>query len=465
MSASSSTGSGVRAGAAAPVSGVEASPPRPAPTNGMSKRKRIFLVGGGLLLLLGLVFGIPWYLHAEKYVSTDDAFVQAHVVMIAPQIAAPVLRVKVLDNQVVKKGQVLVTLDPRNYQVRVEQIEAQIAAAKSAAAGGKFDLSLVNKTSNAAYLQAKAQVAMAEANAAAARAGIAQSQSALAQARAQVLAAAADVAGAAAQVIADRAQALKAVDDYKRYASLLKTGDVTPIQVESYRAAAATASANVTAAKKNVLAKQAALAQSRAGVFAAQQSVVAAKAQLTQALAGLHKSVAQLAAVNVVPEQVGRSNSQFKSQTAQVTELEAELKQARLNLSYCVITAPASGYVTQKAVEPGDYVTSGQTLLNIVRPNMWVIANFKETALTYMKPGDPATISIDAYPSDTFHGYVQSIQAGTGAAFSLLPPENATGNYVKVVQRVPVKILFKNLPKKMPYLASGMSAVPEVKVR
>ena len=136
-----------------------------------------------------------------------------------------------------------------------------------------------------------------------------------------------------------------------------------------------------------------------------------------------------------------------------------------MNLSYCTIRAAVSGYVTKKSVDPGNYVTVGQSLMALVRPRMWVVANFKETDLTSMKPGDPATIEIDAYPQYTFHGYVQSIQAGSGAAFSLLPPENATGNFVKVVQRIPVKIVFKDLPKPMPYLAMGMSAVPEVKVR
>ncbi len=470
MSNVSSTGSGMRAGAAAPVNQPEpsegaAEDSLSPPANGAGRRKKIFLIGGAILLILALVVGVPWYIHAQKYASTDDAFVQAHVVSIAPQVPAQVLTVPVLDNQFVKKGMVLVTLDPRNYEAQLAKIKAQLAAAKAGARGQKFDLALVGKTSNAAYAQAQAQVAIAGTAIASTKAFIAQAQSSLAQARARVLAAVADQAQAEALVQADQAQATKARDDYRRYASLLKTGDVTPNQVESYHAAEVSAQANVVAAQKNVGAKVAVLAQTHAGVYAAKQGVLAAKAQLNQALAGLRKAKAQLAAVNVVPEQVGQKASIYEGGNAHVAELQAELKQAQLNLSYCTITAPASGYVTQKTVEPGDYVTTGQTLLSIVRPDMWVIANFKETALTHMKTGDPATISIDAYPSYIFHGYVQSIQAGTGASFSLLPPENATGNYVKVVQRVPVKILFKNLPGKMPFLASGMSAEPEVKVQ
>ncbi len=470
MSNVSSTGSSARAGAAAPMNAGEptaagGSSVAAPPPNGAGRRKKIFIIGGGILLVLGLAVGVPWYIHSQKYMSTDDAFVQAHVVQIAPQIAAPVLAVRVLDNQFVKKGTVLVTLDPRNYLAQLYRIKAQLASARAAAVGKQFDLALVNKTSSAAYSQAQAQVVIAQASIAVGRAAIAQSQSTLAQARAMVLSAKADIARATAQVQAAQAQAVMAKDDFHRYATLLKTGDVTPVQLESYRAASITAQANVTAARKNVLAKVAALTQANAAVHAARQGVLAARAQLNQAAAGLQKSQAQLAAVNVVPEEIGRKTSSFQSQSAQVAELKAALRQAMLNLSYCVIKAPVSGYVTQKSVEPGDYVTAGQILLSIVRPNMWVIANFKETALTKMKPGDPVTISIDAYPNYTFDGYVQSIQAGTGASFSLLPPENATGNYVKVVQRVPVKILFKNLPKKMPYLASGMSAVPEVKVQ
>ena len=447
-----------------PQPNAEQTGPATAAENGR-KRKKIFLIGGIVLLILALVLGVPWYIHAEKYVSTDDAYVRAHVIYISPQVSAQVLSVPVLDNQYVKKGTVLATLDPRDYQAAVDRYKALLEQAIAARQGSRYSLQLIKQTSPAALSKAKAQVAIARASIATAKAGEAQAAAAFDQAQAQVSAAIAAIARAKADVIADAATAMKAAADFRRYDSLLKSGDVTPQQVDSYRAAAESARAIRAAAGKIVLSRRAELTEAKAGVESARENRVAAGARLLQAKANLLKALAQQTAVNVIPQQVGQTQSNVSGGTGRVDQARAELRQAELNLSYCTIRAPVSGYVTKKSVEPGNYVTVGSTLMTIVRPEMWVVANFKETDLTYMKPNDPVTISIDAYPQYVFKGYVQSIQAGSGAEFSLLPPENATGNFVKVVQRVPVKILFKDLPKTMPYLAAGMSAVPEVKVR
>ncbi len=429
------------------------------------KRKKVFLIGGSILLIVALVVGIPWYIHYEKYVSTDDAYVRTHVTYVSPQVAAQVRQVLVHDNEYVKKGAILVQLDPRDYQATVAKCQALLEEALAARQGSRYTLALIRQTSPAALSQAKAQVAMARASIATAKAGVAQAAAALDQAQAQVAAAIAAIAGAQADVVADAATKVKAAADYRRYRALLKTGDVTPQQVDSYRAAAESAKAILAAAGKTVLSRRAQLVEAKAKVEAARENEVAAAAQLIQARANLLKALAQQAAVNVVPQQIGKTQSSVSGNLGRIDEARAELRQAELNLSYCTIRAAVSGYVTKKSVDPGNYVTVGQSLMALVRLRMWVVANFKETDLTSMKPGDPATIEIDAYPQYTFHGYVQSIQAGSGAAFSLLPPENATGNFVKVVQRIPVKIVFKDLPKPMPYLAMGMSAVPEVKVR
>ena len=432
---------------------------------GNPSRRKTFMLILLALIVLGACAGGLWLWLTWDYVSTDDAFVDAHIIYVSPQVAAHVNKVLVLDNQFVKKGTPLVQLDPRDFQAALDRAEAALQVARANHRASKYGLSLIHRTSRAAVDQALAQISIARSQIAQARATLAEAQSNLLSAKANVTAAQAAVAHAKAQVLADSATAIKAQQDYKRYAKLLKSGDVTPSQLETYRAAAVSAQAYVVADRTEVMAKQAMVDQAHAAVAAARQSVNAAQAALARSLAGLVLAKAQWSAVNVVPQQVGKQTSNVSAGSAMIAELQAEVEQAKLNLSYCDIDAPVTGYVTRKVVEPGDYVTIGQNLLAIVRPKMWVIANFKETDLTHMKPGDPATISIDAYPNVNFKGYVQSIQAGTGAKFSLLPPENATGNYVKVVQRVPVKILFKDLPVKLPYLAAGMSAVPEVKVR
>jgi membrane fusion protein (multidrug efflux system) len=163
--------------------------------------------------------------------------------------------------------------------------------------------------------------------------------------------------------------------------------------------------------------------------------------------------------------QLESANASVAAAQAKVAEQKAAVEQAELNLSYTRVKAPRAGRVTKKSVEPGEHISTGQPLMSIVRPEVWVVANFKETQLRYMKPGQPVSIEVDAYPQYRFKGHVDSIQDGTGAVFSLLPPENATGNYVKVVQRVPVKIVFDGDPNKIRSLSPGMSVVPEVKVK
>lgn len=433
------------------------------PKNG--KRKKVFLIGGIILLILGVIFGVPYYIHSLHYVSTDDAYIRAHITMVAPRVAQQIVKVDVLDNEYVKKGTLLLTLDSRPYQAKVAMLEAELAKAKAAAAGSRYQLAFTRQRATAALDQATAGVQIAKAAVASAHAGVLQADSGLAQANAAVASAAADVARARADLASAIATSQRANSDYRRYRSLVKTGDVTPFQVDTYRADAITAAAKVLAARKALLAKLAILKQSHASVLAAKAEIQAAGAAVIQARAQLVEAQAKEAAYDVVPQQVGQKTSDVSSSEAAIKQLEAQVSLAKLNLSYCHVYAPVSGYVTKKAIEPGDYVSIGQGLLNIVSKKTWVVANFKETDLTNMKPGDPVTITVDAYPQYTFHGYVQSIQAGSGAAFSLLPPENATGNFVKVVQRIPVKILFRHMPKNPPYLATGMSCEPEVKVR
>jgi membrane fusion protein (multidrug efflux system) len=173
-----------------------------------------------------------------------------------------------------------------------------------------------------------------------------------------------------------------------------------------------------------------------------------------------------LTSAQSAPVQVAQSSSRAEASKADAERARAEVEQATLNLSYTKIHAPAAGYVTKKNVEPGVFVQVGQSLMAIVPPNVWVTANFKETQLTHMRPGQPAAVSVDTYPDETFHGRVDSIQRGTGSRFSLLPPENATGNFVKVVQRIPVKIVFERPEELAKYrLVPGMSVVPEVNVK
>ena len=329
----------------------------------------------GAIAALAIAAGVATYYvkYVAPYESTDDAFIEADVTPIAPQVAGRVARVLVMDNQPVKQGDVLLEIDSSDYRASLDAALANLAAARSR------------------LQQAHAQSAVDQAK-------VGQEQ---------------------ANVSAAQAEAKRAEADLKRYRAVGELG--------------------VSASQLDLAATQA--RSSQAQVEAARNKELAAESQ-----ASLDQATIQTA-------------------TAEVRRSQAALRQAQLNLSYTRITAPVSGRVTHRGVEPGVYVQPGQALLAIVPRQVWVVANFKETQLKDMRPGQPVAVKVDAYPQATFAGHVDSIQSGSGARFSLLPPENASGNYVKVVQRVPVKILLDAANDSRYVLGPGMSAEPEVRVK
>jgi membrane fusion protein, multidrug efflux system len=362
----------------AATGGDAAEPKRDAkaePKRASALRKPAVLVSIGIAVVVLIVAGILFWLHERRFESTDDAFVDARVVRVAPQIAGRVVRVLVNDNQLVKVGQPLVEIDPGDVQARLDEAVAQEALAE------------------AEYQQAQTQVRSAEA------------------AHAQAVSV---VSGAAAQ-------AENAARDYRRYTSLQKTNPLAVAQAQLDQAAtlARNTSAQENAARQQAVSSEAAIAAARA---------------------------------------------QEAGAAARIKTLSARVQQARLNFGYAKVIAPVDGHVSQRKVAVGTYVDPGQQMMAIVPLQMWVTANYKETQLAHMRPGQPVDISIDACPNADAQGHVDSIQRGSGQAFALLPPENATGNYVKVVQRVPVKIVFETVPRNCP-LGPGLSVEPKVTVR
>jgi membrane fusion protein (multidrug efflux system) len=285
----------------------------------MPEEKKQLLQRSGIVgLIIAVVVGLSFYVHALHFESTDDAFIDAHIIPISPKVPGQVLAVHVDDNQPVKAADALLEIDPRDYEAKVAEERGKLEAAE--------------------------------------------------------------------------AEARRAVADAKRYEQIFKQDEISQQQLDHAQATAAAALAD--------LAKE-----------------------------------------------------------------RGALQLDELNLSYTKLTAPEDGRITKKSVEPGAFIQVGQTLLCVVPANVWVTANFKETQLTHMQPGQKVTIKVDAYPGRKFEGHVDSIQSGTGERFSVLPPENATGNYVKVVQRIPVKIMIDTPPDAAFRLAPGMSVVPSVRVK
>jgi membrane fusion protein, multidrug efflux system len=377
---------------------------------------RIILIVAVVILAVAAVFA---YRYFSSYEDTDDAQVDGHLMPISARVSGYVTNVYVDDNQFVKAGDVLVQIDPKDYQVALDQAQADLADAQAQAQAQNINVPITTQTTSS-------QVSSAEANVEDAQAGItaAQQQSDAAQ----------------AQLAQAQANNVKAQNDLGRYQQLVAKQEISQQQ---YDQAVANAKAN------------------EAAVASAQASAAAAAQGITQAKAKLAQTQADLRSAQTAPNQVATTRAHALSAAAVVQQKEAALEQARLNLEYTKIMAPVDGVVS-KSVEVGMNVQPGQQLLSIVPLNdVWVTANFKETQLKYMKPGQPAEIKVDAN-GRVYRGHVDSIAGSSGARTSLLPPENATGNYVKVVQRIPVKIVLDPNQNSDHYLRLGMSVEPKV---
>jgi membrane fusion protein (multidrug efflux system) len=388
---------------------------------------RRLAVAGGLLLLLVVVALLAYY---HNRVSTDDAEVDGHIVPIASKISGTVAEVLIHDNETVKTGQVLVRIDPRDYQARVDQAKAALALAQARARGAGVGVPLTQETTDSTTSGADAQLAGAQANYDKSKFTYEKDSTAeLAYARDNV---------AAQQANNDRAQA-----DLARMKPLVDKGEISQQQYDAYLASARVADSQLSAAKEK-------LSSAEKGGEIAQESMLAAKAQVAQARAMVEQSVAN-------HKQVSIHEADHDSADAGVAAAQADLEAAELELSYATIVAPSDGVVTRKSVEAGQIIQPGQGLFTLIPLNdVWVTADFKETQLAKVRPGQKVEIDVDMY-GKTVTGYVDSIAGATGSRLSLLPPENATGNYVKVVQRIPVKILLDPNSADKAILRPGMN--------
>ena len=382
----------------------------PAEAPGRSPVKYIVL---GMLLAL-LAAGAWAYFHFLDRVSSDDAQVDAHITAIAPKIPGNVLAVLVLDNQPVKAGDVLVRIDPRDYQARVDIARAALLQAESQLHTAQTVVPLTNDTTQSGASGAAAQLADAMAELDRARLGFEQ-------------AAGSDIAVAEANVRTKQASNERAQADLARMKPLLDKAEISRLQYDAYQATARVAESEVHAAEQQMASVQQNAGIRKAAVAAAQSRVSLAQAQVEASLANR--------------KQVDVRRAESGTAAAGVEAARANLAAAELQLSYTTLAAPVDGVVTHKSVEPGQIVQPGQGLMTIIPlQDVWVTANFKETQLASVHAGQRAEIKVDMY-GRSVSGHVDSISGATGSRMSLLPPENATGNFVKVVQRIPVKIL------------------------
>jgi membrane fusion protein (multidrug efflux system) len=372
-----------------------------------------------------VVAAVAFWWRSTYSEDTDDAQVNGHLIQVSSRIGGQVLRVEVEENQVVKAGDTIAELDPADYNVAVESAQAALATAQANAAVANVNVPLTTINTGSNLSSAGAD---------------------LSGAHAQVDQAQQQLAAAHARVVQAQANSVKAQADLARYKPLVEKDVISKQQFDAAVAAADAATAAVDDA-------QATERASSEGVRVARQKEAQSMAQLKYAQTG--------------PQQVAVQDARAKAALAQVQQAQAQLDQAELNLSYCKIVAPAAGIITRKSVEVDQNVSVGQNLLTLVSlDDIWVTANFKETQLRHMSNGQPVEIEVDA-TGKTYHGKLTEIGGATGSVLSLFPPENATGNYVKVVQRVPVRIDFTDLKNEDPnhLLRPGLSVEPKVRVK
>lgn len=428
-----------------------------------SRRLLRWIAVGATVLLLAA--GLAYYLHMISFESTDDAFIDGRIVPISPRVSGHVARVYIDDNQKVKAGDLLMEIDPKDYQARLDAARAALHAAEAAGRSRQIDVNLTTISTSAGLEESRANVAAAQAMVQNARALADAARSQQREAQAQVAYTKAALSQVQSELTSAQAKYQQRVADLKRYRELAESNTISHQKLEQAATDERIAAADRDAKRSKVVTQRSMVQRAEAALKAAEDNVRQAEAQVSARLGQLEQAKARLRSAHSAPEQVAQSNSRAEASRAEIEKARAEVEQAALNLSYTRILAPIDGYVTRKSVEPGAFVQTGQSLMAIVSPEIWVTANYKETQLTHMRPNQPATILVDTYPDVTFHGHVQSIQRGTGSRFSLLPAENATGNYVKVVQRVPVKIVFDRPEELARYLlVPGMSVVPEINI-
>jgi len=392
----------------------KAPPPDPA------KRRRTWIIGGIVFILL-LVGATAWWLHAQTYESTDDAQIDGHLNPLAARISGTVKAVYVENNQYVEAGKPLVDLDPSDNEITAAQTSAQYDQALAELRGEQPNLPITRTSNSTDTATSRAELANADASMAAAQH---------------------DYASAVSQLQQAEANAAKAQNDLSRYKQLIDKHEVAQSDYDQYDATAKAQAASVAAQKETVA--------------AAAKTVEQRQAQVTEQHFKLQQTIQN------APRQILIRNASIQAKQANLESIKAQMRQDQLNISYCHIVAPVAGLISQRSAEVGSRISAGQQLMVLVQTtDLWVTANFKETQLKKIRPGQSVTLKVDALDK-SFDGYVESLPAATGDRTSALPPENATGNYVKIVQRLGVRLRFKANQDGLKDLRPGMSVEPVV---
>jgi membrane fusion protein (multidrug efflux system) len=412
------------------------------------------VIGLAVLVALGILGwgGWAWY-RSSGEVSTDDAYVEGTISPISAKVPGHVTEMLVRDNQAVRANEVLLRVDPRDYEAKRDQARATVAVAEANVRAARAELPLTRETT-------RSQVEEVRAALEGTRVGVRSSESVVDETRARLEAKRAAAAASRADVTAAESAQRKARRDLERMQALMKNDYVSRRDHDDAMAALESADALLESARRKLSALEKEVQQTEAEVASKVLAIEQARQRVAEMRGTLARAESQQQSVSVKTAELAKAEAQLRS-------AQADLAVTELNLEHTVVRAPIDGVVSKRSVEVGQIVQTGQPLMALVPlQDVWVVANFKETQLTRIRPGQRAEVRVDSFPDAVFVGSVNSISAGTGSRFSLLPPENATGNWVKVVQRVPVKILLDGTPGGNPQpLRAGMSAVVTVRLK
>jgi membrane fusion protein, multidrug efflux system len=409
--------------------------------NGGKNHNKLIAIAAAALLFIGggAVGASQWLTYLSAHQETDDAYVTGHLHQVSSRLNGTVEKVLIDDNQHVKKGQIIAVLDPRDFQVKVNEAKAALDSAQRQANSAFTSISLASSTAQGNELNATGAIADAKAT-------ITRSEAAVREALAAIEHSKDDVVGKEAEM-------KRAELDAKRFADLAADQAVSQQQADNAQRDYIVATKARDMANKQVI-------QASAQYEQALESVKKAKAQLVQ-------TQGQMQLANASKVQTEVNSKQYDVANAAIEQAKANLQEAQLNLSYTVITAPTTGRIGKKSVEVGQRVEPGQPLVTLVSDDLWVVANFKETQLEKMRPHQEVELKVDSFPGHIFKGIVDSVAPGSGSSFAVLPSDNATGNFTKIVQRVPVKVVFDkaSLGEYTNLLVPGMSVIVDVQVK
>ncbi len=458
---------GKASGNSEPVSQSETEPEvidASAETEPKKRRKLPYYIVGSVLLIAAVAGAIYWT-YARQFEYTDDAFVDGEITQISPKITAYVAKVWVKENQFVKKGDLLIELDAQDLEARLEQAKSQVRAGHAQRVRALAQTDLTRTTAGATQFQALSNVQTAKNKIDETGLGAETKLSEIRQAESAVKIARANLAEARSRKPQAESNLRLAQIEYDRSFSLFNHGSVSRQSLEISENALQRAKADLNAVQSQATAAESRIDEAEAKVATARNNYKLSLAQVNSSRSEVDESIGRLRDANAAPERIAVDQSAVGTADAVIAQAEAAVHSVEVELASTKIFAPGDGFVTRKNVQEGQLVQPGAALMAISQTDVWIVANFKETQLERMTIGQPVDIKVDAFPGRTFHGRIESFQAGTGSAFSVLPSENASGNFLKVVQRVPVKIVFDEKPENVHLLVPGMSVQPRVRVR